>query len=97
MVGRRRGSGLPATALAGGGAVWCDFFPLHATVGFFPTQQTLAGRSWREEGGGGVRFAAGGGQGHPQLDGRRAQDRVAPCLAGRPAGGGQGCRKRGGF
>jgi hypothetical protein len=60
-------------------------------------EPTLATRYWRGEGGGGVRFAAGGGQGHPRLDGRPAQDRVAPCLPGRRAGGGQGCRMRGGF
>jgi hypothetical protein len=96
-VGRRRGTGLPAAGSAGGGAVWLSPPPLHTAVDLCLTGWTLPTRCWREEGGGGAKLEDGGGQGHPWLDGRPVQVRVAPSLPGRLDGGGQGCRPRGGF
>jgi len=85
-VGRRRGTGLPAMALAGGGVALSGFLPWVWTRAFLAEGTTLSRQRERKEGGGGRTFGEGGGQGRPFLAGRRAQDRVAPRLP-RPPGG----------
>jgi hypothetical protein len=71
-VGRRRGTGSPAAALGGGGAAWCGFSPPHAAVGVLLKDSMPKTGCWREEDGGGATLQAGGEQGHPELDSRRA-------------------------
>ena len=92
------GQGYPQLLWAAGGGAWFGFFPpLDAAVGMLLKDWMPKTGCWREKDGGGATLQVGGGQGHPELDGRRAWDRVAPRLPGRPDGGGQGCRQRGGL
>lgn len=56
--------------------------PFCSTWGDLSPARTTPDRSERPGDGGGVPFAAAGGQGHPQKCGRPPQDRVPPRLAG---------------
>lgn len=80
-VGRRPGTGSPATALTGGGGggvVGCYFLsslPLVAAANFSSVESV--NRENTGETRGGATFDGGRGQGHPWLDGRLVEDRVA--------------------
>ena len=100
-VGRRRGSGSPATGLAGGGAVWCGFFFLrHVAVGFLSKEQTPARRRrrWckidgrRRAGSPRIGRPAGARQGRP-MRWRTGLPHARRLLRPLVAGGGQGHSK----
>lgn len=83
-VGRRQRTGSPATGLAGGGGggvVGCDFFLFFLSSSLLlQLQASSQERENRQDAGGGATSGGGGGQGHPWLDGRRVEDRVAVAM-----------------
>jgi len=99
-VGRRRGTGLPAAALGGGGAVRFGFSPSSRGGGYLAD---CSRTECQRQGVGGKRTAAAqhfwwaAARVTPNWMAGGPLPGSPPWLPGRPDGGGQGCRQRGGL